>query len=99
MASSHTETRTPDAAPKLPLDLQAVVESQPARIDRRTAADLITRHFFPVSHRSLEAWPLLTQRVNGKAIISTAQVFETAFARLSAAPIVMGGRRETKQAA
>jgi hypothetical protein len=31
----------------------------------RTAADLLTRHLFPVSHRSLEAWPLLTQRVNG----------------------------------
>lgn len=93
------ETLTLGAAAILPPDLQEVVAAQPARIDRRTAADLITKHLFPVSHRSLEAWPLLTQRVNGKAIVSTAQVFETAFARLSAAPIILGGRSATRRAA
>jgi hypothetical protein len=97
MPLTHIKTRTPAAASKLPPDLQKVVESQPARIGRRTAANLITQHLYPVSHRSLEAWPLLTQIVNGKATVSPEQVFQTAIARLSAAPIIMGGRRETKQ--
>jgi hypothetical protein len=77
----------------LPLDLQEIVAELPPNVDRRTGAALITRHMFPVSHRSLEAWPLPTRHVNGRAVIPTDVLFEVAYARFAAAPVVMGGRR------
>jgi hypothetical protein len=77
----------------LPPDLLELLTQQPENVDRRTGADLVTRHFFPVSYRSLEAWPLPTRRVNGRAIVPTAKLFELAFAKLNAAPVIMGGRR------
>jgi len=65
----------------------------PARVDRATAAALVTRYFFSVSPRTLEAWPLATRRVNGKAHIETAELLAVARARFDAAPRVMSGRR------
>ena len=58
----------------------------------RTGAELVSKYLFPVSFRSLEAWPLPTRHVKGKAIISTTTLFEIAYAKLTAAPITMGGR-------
>ena len=89
---SSRETLNAEPA-DLPPHLLDVLAEQPVNVDRRTGAELITRHFFPISHRSLEAWPLPTRRVNGKAIIPTAKLFELAFAKLNAAPVIMGGRR------
>jgi hypothetical protein len=80
-------------AATLPPALQEVLSQQPPNIDRRKAAELITRHLFPISHRSLEAWSLPTRHVNGKAVIPTALLFEIAYAKLVAAPVVMGGRK------
>jgi hypothetical protein len=85
------------SATDLPPDLQELLAQQPVNVDRRTGAALITKHLFPVSHRSLETWPLPTRLVNGKAIVPTAKLFEIAFARLSAAPVVMGGRANAQQ--
>lgn len=65
----------------------------PVRVDRRAGAELVTRFYFPVSHRSLEAWPLTWRRVNGKAVCDTAELFALAEAKLNAAPAVRGGRR------
>jgi hypothetical protein len=79
--------------PLLPPHLQEILATAPLNVDRRTGAFLVTRHLFPVSHRSLEAWSLPTRRVNGKAIIPTAKLLEMAYAKLSAAPIIMGGRK------
>ena len=64
----------------------------PQRVDRRTAAALLTQHMFPVSHRTLEAWPLVWRVVNGKAVVETEELFAAADAKLSAAPAVRGGR-------
>src|SRR3954453_18039410 len=69
----------------------------PRRADRRTGAKLVTQHFFPVSHRTLEAWPLTWRRVNGKAVCETAELFELAEAKLIAAPAVRGGRASRKR--
>lgn len=80
-------------ATNLPTKLLEVLAEQPPNVDRRTGADLITRHMFPVSHRSLEAWGLPTRHVNGRALVPTVTLFEVAFARLGAAPLVMSGRR------
>ena len=64
----------------------------PVRVDRRTAADLVSRLFFPVSYRTVEAWPLVVRHVNGKATIETAELFAYAQAKLDAAPPIRGGR-------
>ncbi len=84
-------------ASALPPELQEVLAQQPPNIDRRKGAELITKHLFPVSHRSLEAWPLPTRHVNGKAVIATASLLEVAYAKLAAAPVVMGGKRPASQ--
>jgi hypothetical protein len=60
----------------------------PARVDRATAAAVVTRHFFPISSRTLERWPLPTRIVNGKAVIETAELLAVAQSKLDAAPLV-----------
>ena len=100
LATSPTlhETLNSKAA-KLPAEFQELLALLPANVDRRTGAALITKHLFPVSHRSLEVWPLPSRFVNGRAVVPTAKLFEIAFDKLNAAPIVMGGRRNTTQQA
>ena len=69
----------------------------PARVDRRTAAELVTERYFRVSPRSLEAWPLAWRHVNGKAHCDVPELFAAAQAKLDAAPPVRGGRRAARQ--
>lgn len=64
----------------------------PRRVDRKTGAELVTHHFFPVSPRSLEAWPLSWLHVNGKAVCETSELFAVAQAKLDAAPSSRGGK-------
>jgi hypothetical protein len=64
----------------------------PVRVDRRTAAELVTRLYFPVSYRTVEAWPLTVRHVNGRATLETAELFAFAQAKLDAAPPIKGGR-------
>jgi hypothetical protein len=89
----------PCPQPSLPPELLEVLANQPLNVDRKTGAALVTRHMYPVSHRSLEVWKLPTRRVNGRALIPTATLFEVAYAKFADAPIVMGGRRSTSTAA
>lgn len=70
----------------------------PVRVDRRTAAELVTRHYFPVSPRTVEAWPLTIRHVNGKATVETAELFAFAQSKLDAAPAIRGGRRRAATA-
>ncbi len=72
-----------------PLDLSTL----PVRVDRKAAADLVTRYFFPVSPRSLETWPLDWVQVNSKATCATADLFTVAQAKLDAAPVTRTARR------
>jgi hypothetical protein len=58
-------------AAKLPAELQELLAQLPTNVDRRTGAALITQHLFPVSYRSLEAWPLPSRFVNGRAVVPT----------------------------
>jgi hypothetical protein len=73
------------------------LHSLPVRVDRETAAELLTKHFFRVSPRSLERWPLAWRRLNGKAHVETRELFEVAEAMLNAAPAIMGGTRQATQ--
>ena len=62
------------------------LSTQPPLVDRKTGAELISRYGFPVSPRTLEAWPLDWYHVNGKALCQLAQLFAVAQAKLDAAP-------------
>lgn len=67
--------------------------AHPVNIDRRAGAELVTRLFFPVSHRTIEAWPLPVRRVNGKALYLTDDLLTYAQQKLDAAPAIRGGKR------
>ena len=74
--------------------MQNLPADTPARVDRRAGAELVSKHFFPVSHRSLEVWPLTWRHVNGRALIETEELFAVAQAKLDAAPVIRGGRAQ-----
>jgi hypothetical protein len=65
----------------------------PPRVCRRAAAQIVTRNFFPVSHRTLERWPLTWRRVNGRALVETADLLKEAQRRLDEATAIIGGHR------
>jgi hypothetical protein len=65
----------------------------PAYVDKRAAAAIVTQRFFPVSHRSLERWPLRFRVVNRRAVVATAELLAVAKARFDAAPEVMRGEK------
>jgi hypothetical protein len=69
----------------------------PVRVDRETAAKLLTKYYFRVSPRSLERWALAWRSVNGRAHCETADLFAIAEGMLAAAPAVMGGRAAPTQ--
>ncbi len=90
----HTTTATvavpddPAVSPVLP-DLASL----PVNVDRRRGAALVTRHLFPVSHRTLERWLLTGRVVNGRLVFPTAELFVHARALMDAAPPIRGGKR------
>ena len=65
----------------------------PERMDRRQGAAFVTKHYFPVSARSLEVWPLTWLHVNGKAVAATTEYSAVAEAKLAAATPIRGGKR------
>lgn len=65
----------------------------PVNLDRQRGAALVTRYFFPVSHRTLERWPLTGRVVNGRLVFPTAELFAHARALMEAAPPIRGGKR------
>jgi hypothetical protein len=64
----------------------------PPRVDRRKGAALVTKIFFPLSYRTLEAAPLTWRRVNGRALVETSELFAWAAAKVAAALPIRGGR-------
>jgi len=84
---------SPTATTSLPPELQEAIATQPANVDRKAGAALISRLLFPISHRSLEAWHLPTRHVNGRAVVPTAILLGEAYRRLQDAPVVMGGKK------
>jgi hypothetical protein len=96
-ASGPTVSDLLDSVEAVPLPhwLEEILNDLPTNVNRRRGAEEISHHLFPVSHRSLEAWPLPTRRVNGQAIVSTRALFALAFQKYSASPVVMSGRRKS----
>jgi hypothetical protein len=81
----------------LPLHLIELAEELPAYSDRRSGAALISRKFYRVSHRTLEATALPWRRVNGRAVTPTIALLAHAHGKLDAAPAIMVGRSNRTQ--
>jgi hypothetical protein len=77
-----------------PLFLE-VLGDLPAFPDRKTAARVVTARVHPLSPRTVEAWPLKTRRLNGKACLTSKEFVEYLFRLLLEAPTIRGGRRRT----
>ena len=67
--------------------------TKPARVDRKRGAKIITDLYFPVSHRTLEKWPINWLYVNGRATCDTGELLALAEAKLNSAPGIMGNRK------
>ncbi len=75
-------------------------QNPPPRVDRKLASELLlARLGFRVSHRTLEAWPVPTRRVNGRATFETAELLAYARGLLDAAPAIQGGSKAEPRAA
>ena len=85
---------SPTEAASLPPWLEDVLCRLPTNVNRRRGAEEVSQNLFPVSPRTLEAWPLPMRRVNGQAIVSTRVLFAVAYEKYLAAPVVMVGRRK-----
>ena len=70
--------------------LGGIVGRFPVRVGRRVAAEIVTNNFFPVSHRTLERWPLKWRRVNGRALVATSDLLAEAQRRVDEAPEIRG---------
>ena len=65
--------KTPTWAPGQP---------EPKYANRKTLAAIITHHTFPVSHRTIQTWPLVVSRPNRAAIYQVAAALEYAEQKL-----------------
>jgi len=57
----------------------------PRNTDRRTLAAIISHELFPISPRTIERWPLVVRRVNGRAITRTSDALAMAETKLAQA--------------
>ena len=57
----------------------------PQYADKATAAAIITHHFFPISPRTLERWPLTVRRPNKATIYEVDELMKYAEAKLQSA--------------
>ena len=68
--------KTTQWVPDLPLPLNA---------DRKTLAVIISHHYFPISPRTLEKWPLTVRRPNRAAVYNVQEAMELAKAKFESA--------------
>jgi hypothetical protein len=57
----------------------------PTYADRATAAAIITHHFFPISHRTIEKWPLTVRRPNKTCVYRVEELLTLAERKLAEA--------------
>lgn len=60
----------------------------PARVPRKNAAEIVTKHAFKTSYRTMERWPLPVRHLNGQAHYETRDVLVEAYSRVASAPIL-----------
>jgi hypothetical protein len=61
-------------------------EPHPRNADRRTLAEIISHEVGPVSPRSLEKWPLVGRRFNGRTVFPVADALKLARDQLAISP-------------
>lgn len=72
-------------------------QNPPPRVDRRMAAELLAYRFGIIaSPRSLEAWPIATRHVNGRAMLETATVLAHGQRMLDGSASIRSGRGRRK---
>jgi hypothetical protein len=81
----------------LPPRLIEVAAEAPAYVGRRAGASQLRQHLTEVSHRTLEVWRVPWWHVNNKAVTLLIVLFAVAYSKLSAAPMIMGGRRSAAE--
>jgi hypothetical protein len=69
------------------LDLSAL----PRFVSRKRGAELVTQFYFPVSHRTMERWPVVGRVVNGRLVFPTPDLLAHAQSMMDAAPAIKGG--------
>jgi len=57
----------------------------PQYADKPTAAAIVTHHFFPISPRTLERWPLTVRRPNKATVYEVDELMAVAEAKLKSA--------------
>ena len=57
----------------------------PKNADRKTLAAIITHHFFPISHRTLQTWSLTVRRPNRAAVYNVEEAMAYAELKLQTA--------------
>ena len=82
--------------PELPDYIASELPNLPRHGDRKTLAPIITKFVFPVSHRSLEVWPLKWRHVNGRALAATHEALAHAWRKFNSAPVTMSGRGRSR---
>ena len=92
--STRSGMLSPAEVAPFPPWLEDVLSRLPMNVNRRRGAQEVSQNLFPVSPRTLEAWPLPMRRINGQAIVSTRVLFAVAYEKYLAAPVVMVGRRK-----
>jgi hypothetical protein len=76
---------------ELPQWLLDVIDTLPAKIDRKDGAALVTRHVFQTTPKTVKSWPLPWECPNGRAIAPPATYL--AYALLKARKASTGNAR------
>lgn len=84
-------------ASELPDFILDELRKLPRYADRMALASAISRLIFPVSRRTLEAWPLRWRRVNGHAVAETYEAFAYAWRKFDSAPVATGRQRSASR--
>jgi hypothetical protein len=88
----------PEEEIELPERLLEVIANLPAKIDRWEGAEVVTRHVFQTTKRTVESWPLPWEYPNGRAIAPPASYLKYALLKARRAPISFSrGPRPTWQ--
>jgi hypothetical protein len=60
---------------------------------REQLADIHGHYYGPISHRTLERWPLRWRKVNGRAVAEVREFLAEAERRFREAPVIMSGQK------
>ena len=66
----------------------AAARSRDRHLDRKTAAQLVSEDYFPLSKRGIERWPLPGKLINGRVHVRESDVRAHARTLLDHAPAV-----------